>query len=125
MKNGMYLMLVICLLFVLSCVSTSVTKMSTNNYPATDPESITVYLDEKDIPGEYEKIALLHTKGNYQWTNESGMMKDAKKKAAKLGANGILLKEIKEPGGTSKVLNSLFHTSADRKSEVIAIRVKQ
>lgn len=125
MKKTMYLILMGCVFFVMSCVSTSVTRMSINKYPATDPESIVVYLDEKDIPGEYEKIALLHTKGNYQWTNESDMMKDAKKKAAKLGATGILLKEIKEPGGTSKVLNSVFGMSADRKSEIIAIRIKQ
>ena len=125
MKKTMYLILMGCVFFVMSCVSTSVTRMSINKYPATDPESIVVYLDEKDIPGEYEKIALLHTKGNYQWTNESDMMKDAKKKAAKLGATGILLEEIKEPGGTSKVLNSVFGMSADRKSEIIAIRIKQ
>ena len=83
-----------------------------------------LYLDPADIPGAYEKIAIMYASGDHLLTNESHMLRQARKKAAKIGANGILLQRLTEPGTGDKVARVILGTEADRKGEVIAIFVQ-
>lgn len=115
---------ILLLLLILSgCVTASVTKLSTDYYPPTLPEDVAIYLSEDEIPGEYDRIALIFTKGDYAATNESGQFKKAREKAAELGANGIIFNQMKEPKSGAKVANYVFGTPANRKSEMVAIFV--
>lgn len=121
MKSLKYLILVLPLLA--GCVSTNVTSLSSSQYPPVHPEEVTIYLDEEDIPGEYEKMALINARGDYSTTDERAMFKAVRKRAAKLGANGVLVRRVKEPGTGEKVAHHFLGIGADRQGEMILIRV--
>jgi len=58
------------------------------------------------------------------WTDEGTMWNSMKKKAAKLGANGVILDATSEPKAGTKVLAAaLFGMGAERKGKAIAIYV--
>lgn len=113
----------ICALLLTGCVSTSVTSLNNKPYPPLQPSQVVLYLDEADIPGEYEKVAILYSRADHNLTNENKMLKNARKKAAKIGANGLLLKRLKEPNTGDRVAQVLLGTQADRRGEMVAIYV--
>ncbi len=78
---------------------------------------------EDDIPGDYEKVAIITARGDYAATDEAKMFKKVREKAAKLGANGVLIESVREPSTEAKVANFLFSTTANRKGEMLAIYV--
>jgi hypothetical protein len=49
------------------------------------------------------------------------MANSQRKKAAKLGANGIILGDQKDPSTGAKLAQAFFGTSADRKGKSVAI----
>lgn len=106
------------------CVSTSVTPLSGQSYPSLQPDDVVIYLSEQDIPAEYDKIALIYARGDHAMTDEARMFKAVRKKAARLGANGVLLQEVREPSTGAKVANHLLGVGADRKGEMLAIYVR-
>lgn len=107
------------------CISTSVVPLNNKKYAPVHPDEVTVYLEEADIPGEFDKVAVLHSRGDYAWTDEARLFKNARKKAAKIGANGLLVRKLKEPNTGDKVAQVLVGTEAKRRSEMIAIYVKR
>jgi len=109
----------------IGCVTTSVAPLNNKAYAPIHPDEVTVFLEEDDIPGEYEKVALLYSRGDYAWTDEARMFKKARKKAAKIGANGLLVQRIKEPNTGDKVAHALIGTEAKRRGEMVAIYVKR
>ncbi len=110
--------------FLLSgCVTASVTKLTNTDYPKIRPEEVVIYLSEDDVPKVYDQVALIYTKGDYAATKETGQFKKARKRAAKLGANGIIFGEMTEPKSGAKVANFVFGTPANRKGQMMAIFV--
>ncbi|MCB0719719.1 MAG: hypothetical protein KDD65_14815 [Bacteroidetes bacterium] len=107
------------------CVTTSVAPLNNKTYAPINPSDVVVYLEEDDIPGDYEKVALLYSRGDYAWTDEARLFKKARKKAAKIGANGLLVQRIKEPNTGDKVAHALIGTEAKRRGEMVAIYVKR
>lgn len=105
------------------CVQTTATMLSSKNYPELTPEEVTIYLEESDIPAEFEKLALLNATGSTAHTNEQQMYEAMKKRAAKIGANGILFQPIDEPGQGAKIAGALLGTGTNRKAEMVAIYV--
>jgi len=114
---------IVFLIILTSCVHTQVTKLSNTTYPSVDPEEVVVYLTPNDIKDYYEKIGIIHAQGESSWTNEQQMIKAAKKKAASIGANGIILGEMNEPSAGAKVAGAIFGTGTTRRSHAIAIYV--
>jgi hypothetical protein len=49
------------------------------------------------------------------------MMKSQRKKAASVGATGIILGEIKEPSAATKVVGAVLGVGAERKGKALAI----
>jgi hypothetical protein len=112
------------LFFVYSCVTTSVTKLNeSKNYTPISPDSVVVYLTPKDILCDFDKVALIKTKSGYALKDKKSIKK-ARKKAAKLGANGILVNGIKDPSTGEKVANAFLFTGASKKGKMLAIYVK-
>jgi len=111
------------LLFILSgCVSTSVTKLDPNaNYPKVDQDNVSVYMTPKDIPCDFKKVAMINTKAGYGWKTEKSI-KAARKKAGEMGANGLVIDKIKDPGTGDKVANFFLGTGANKKGTYVAIR---
>ncbi|HKI96719.1 MAG TPA: hypothetical protein VJ992_15625 [Gemmatimonadales bacterium] len=108
-----------------ACVSTNAVQLApgAQKYPAVPADSVQVFLAASDIHVPYEKLALINASGASGWTDEEGMINAMRKKAGKLGANAIVLENIKEPSAGAKVAAALFGGQAERKGEVIAIRL--
>lgn len=107
-----------------ACVTTTATRLGQGPvHPAISPDSVAIYLKAADVPGKYEEVALINSKGDAEFTNEQQMYKSMRKKAAEVGANGIILDATSEPGTGAKVAQALFGTSANRKGKAIAIYV--
>ena len=51
------------------------------------------------------------------------MMKSMRKKAAEVGATGIIMGNIDEPGAGAKVVGAIFGTGTERKGKSVAIFV--
>jgi hypothetical protein len=73
--------------------------------PATDPAAVRIY---STPPAKYEEIALIQsdntgTSGFTQQGRVNSAMKRLRENAAKLGANGIILKGIEDGGGATMV----------------------
>jgi hypothetical protein len=118
--------LLLTVLLATACVSTNAVRLANaGTYPEVPPEQVQVFLTETDVKVEFEKIALINASGESNWTNEEGMIKAMQKKAGKLGANGIILGDIKEASAGAKVAAAVFGTGTQRKGQVVAIRLKE
>lgn len=115
---------VVCTAFILSgCVQTSATMLSPKTYPELTPEEVTIYLSEEDIPGTWEKVAIINATGSTGYTNQQQMYEAVRKRAAQIGANGVLFAEIEEPSAGAKVAGAFLGTGTSRNAEMIAIYV--
>ncbi len=63
--------LIVSCLLLAGCVTASVTRLTNEYYAPTLPADVVINLAEEDIPGEYDEIALIFTKGDYASTDES------------------------------------------------------
>lgn len=111
-------------LVMTGCISTSVTPLTGRSYPSLQPDDVVIYLHESDIPADYDKIALIYARGDYTMTDEARMFKAVRKKAAKLGANGVILQDVREPSTGAKVADHFLGVGADRRGELLAIYVR-
>ncbi len=98
----------------LSGCSTSTYVMVGKTHPPTNPEEVKVYYK---APKKYEEIALVKTDSDmsFRLTNQGKVdatIERAKKEAAKLGANGILIHELGQTGSTTTV-NGASYTSGN------------
>lgn len=107
-----------------ACVTTTATRLGQGQVrPAISPDSVVIYLKAADVPGRYEQVALLNSSGNVDYTNEQQMYSSMRKKAAELGANGVILDATNDPGTGAKIAQALFGVSANRKGKAVAIFV--
>jgi hypothetical protein len=71
----------------------------------TDPGAMLVYMSEKDVAGEFKKIALVYAEEGFYFGSPSvgRLIERMKEKAAAIGANGLILggveKELSVSGG--------------------------
>ncbi len=110
-------------LVLAGCVQTQATLLSNQKYPPIEPDDVVIYMSEDDIPGDYEKVAIIHAQGETDFTNESQMLKAMRKRAAKVGANGVLLPAIDEPSTGAKIAGAVLGVSTERRGETLAIYV--
>ena len=88
------------LAFLGGCATGSVTVTGTPR----DPIAVTDVHVYAEPPADYEVIALLESAPSSAWTDQGrqdGAVADLKEKAAKLGANGLLLTGASDSGGGS------------------------
>ncbi len=129
MSNGKSRVLHGAMLFALlilfsGCVHTRATVLDTTIRPRElCPDGVKIYLTKQDAPVDYIALALLQSSGNDTYTTGAGMINSQRKKAAKLGANGLILSEQKDPDGLTKIAGALFGTSTSRKGNAVAILV--
>lgn len=122
-RYATFLLAMTALLFLGACVSTQATMLSGSARPPITEDQVKIYRTADQIPGRYEEVALLTSAGDYSMTNEAEMFASMRKKAAALGANGVLLQQVVEPTTGAKVANAFLGTSANRKGESVAIFV--
>jgi hypothetical protein len=109
---------------VAACVSTNATVLDpTIKLARTCPDAVRLYTTPARVPSTYREVALLNSKGESNWSNEEQMMESMRKKAAELGANGIILDNIDEPSALTKVIGHVAKTGTQRKGKALAIYI--
>lgn len=84
------LLLALVALAIAACASGSVLVTGKTRAPIA-PEQVTIYLDP---PKEFEVIGLVNASSKGGWTEQGSLnyaIEELKRRAAKLGANGVLL----------------------------------
>jgi hypothetical protein len=111
-------------LFVAGCVAVNATQLGElTARPPLDPTTVVIYRTANQVPRRYDEVALLNATGSTGFTDEKGMLEAMKKRAAKIGANGVILDAISEPSAGAKVAAAIFGVSAERKGKALAIFV--
>ena len=118
--------LVVCLTSLAGCVKTTVTPFTgVASYGVVSPESVMVYRDPGLIPAPYKELGVVSAHGDFTTFGEADIVKALRVEAGKLGANGLLLAEIKSPRGAGKVAGVLFGGEhALRRGQALAIRIQ-
>ena len=125
----MKLRLKVFLLFILvimisGCsVSSKATMTTGHKRPPISPDEVKIYDSIEKVPGQYEEMALITSKGDYRHTDLANMYSSMRAEAAKIGANGLILGEIQEPRTRDMVLNAIFNTGSYRTGKATAIFV--
>jgi hypothetical protein len=116
------LVLVPIVLMLVGCVSTNAAVLNPSaSYQKICADGVQIFTTADRVPGDYQEVAMLHSKGESSWTDERQMLNSQRKKAAGLGANGIIVGATSEPKAGTKIIGSLLGTGAERKGAAIAI----
>lgn len=107
------------------CIQTQATMLNSEARSEVIPDQVQVYRTLDNLTCAYEEVAVVFAQGDVAFTNEAQMIRAAKKRAAKIGANGIVLSQIKEPNGFAQLAGSLIGLSPDRRGELLAIYVPE
>ena len=83
-----------------------------------------MFLTEADVKGEFDKVAIINAEGNYSFATDEKMVNAMKKKAAKLGANAIVIGEFKDPSTVEKIADAVVGVGGTKTGKVLAIRLK-
>jgi hypothetical protein len=109
---------------VVGCTQTNAALMDNSVHLArTCPDGVKLYSSPSQVGVAYQEVALLNSTGDTDFTTESGMITSMRKKAAEVGANGIIMGNINEPGTGAKVAAAVFGTTTERKGKAVAIFV--
>ena len=104
-----------------ACVSTKVELLvPPNKYPPVPAEEVRVFMAREEIAElgyEYEPVGMVFTSGHAYYTGQESMLRSTREKAGEIGANGLILGEIDEPG----FWEWLFGGN-ERRSQMMAIR---
>ena len=107
-----------------ACVHTNAAVLDPSvRYQRICPDAVVMYTSPEKVGKAYREVALLNSKGESSWTSEQGMMNSQRKKAAELGANGIILSGIDEPKAGTKIIGAVLGTGSERKGKALAIYV--
>lgn len=117
--------LVVGLVMLVGCVTTRSVQLG--EYQKRAPvtwKQVAVYRTPDSVPGRYEEIALLTAKGDSLFTGQAKMWKSLQKKAAKLGANAIILEATAEPKDGAKIASAvLLGFGPSRRGKAVAIYI--
>ncbi len=121
MKSIRWVVGAVVLLAACVSVNKSILDRSLIGTPVPKGE-VYVYLPGDTVP-EHRRIAILNAKGDVDVTDEGQMIDKLREEAGKLGANAIILGDTEEPSTGAKVAKAFLGTSADRRTQAIAIFV--
>jgi hypothetical protein len=87
------------------------------------PDSVRIYRTVDQVKGKYEELALLRSDGP-DGSKDSKMLASMRKKAGELGANGIILVSIDDPGLVTRIAAAVvLAAGAEKKARSVAIFV--
>ncbi|HET7459629.1 MAG TPA: hypothetical protein VFJ82_00215 [Longimicrobium sp.] len=104
-----------------ACVTANATLLGPRRAPVPE-DQVRVFLDDDEIPASCERLAIIDTRGDADVTTESQMVRAAKRRAGKLGANAIQLRGTREPGTGTRVAAAIGvpGITADRRGQMLA-----
>ena len=109
----------------LGCVATQATLLNPSpvKRAAVPADQVRIYRTPAQVVGRYEEVALLHAQGETEWTNEKTMIASMRRKAGQVGANGLILDSIREPGAVERIAGAVLKTGSTRRGQAVAIFV--
>lgn len=125
MKKDSGLLAVLSVVAILSgCVSVSAARLEAGPPRAAIlPDKVRIYRTAQQVGRPYAEVALLTAAGDYAMTDESQMYEAMRKKAATMGANGVILDAVSEPTTGQRVAQAFLGTPAQRKGKAVAIYI--
>jgi hypothetical protein len=109
---------------VVSCVHTKAALLDPSlKLDPICPEGVVIFTDSSKVGRPYREVALLASEGDNSTTSSTGMINSQRKKAAELGANGVILGNQKDASTSAQVFHALIGTSANRKGGALAIYI--
>jgi hypothetical protein len=107
------LLLTLVTLLVSGCTITDSASIVTGEArSATNPEAIKIY---RQAPAKYQEIGIIYSSAGHDFRSDSGILDSAvealKIEAARLGANGIILSNIKQRDGAQTVIGTATTTT--------------
>jgi hypothetical protein len=105
-----------------ACVSANATLLGPPQNRAPVPEQqVRVFLADDSLPAWCERFALINTSGDADMTDESQMVRAARRRAGRIGANAIQLRSTREPGTGARIASAIIPgVTANRKGEMLA-----
>lgn len=92
-----------------------------NRQPSCD-EAVIMYASRNEVPKDYYELAFISAEANSVYTSDGKVLSQIRKKAAEVGANGIIANPVKESSATVKVLGEAIGSqSATKKATALAI----
>ena len=86
-------------------------------------DAVKIFPDSASISQPWEAVAMLTSTGATGSTSVAGMMNSQRQKAAQVGANGVILGKVNEPGSGAKVVGAFLGTGTQRTGDAMAIWV--
>lgn len=103
------------------CVSARATLLNpTRSYAPVPEQEVRIFTTDQSLPEGCERVALIHAEGDAGTTNRPQMLNAARRRAGKVGANALLIREVREPATSTSVAAVVFGTPADRRGEMLA-----
>jgi len=88
----------------------------------TCDEAVTVYTSRSQVPHDYYELAFISAEANSIYTSDGRVLSQIRKKAAEVGANGIIANPVQESSATVKVIGEAIGAqSATKKATALAI----
>lgn len=95
-KNILFIFAFSLISLIISSCASGTALVTGVQRPATSPESVILYTEP---PVNYEVIGIVTASSDSGWTDQGSLeyaLKEIKKQAAKIGANGILLENVSQ-----------------------------
>lgn len=106
-------------------VDTTWVEPDAGERPATCAAAMRMYTAEGGVGRPYRTIAFLNASGESGWTSEEEMVLALRDLAAELGANGLILGAVREPGLGLKVVGEILGLGAYREGVAAAIDIPE
>ena len=117
-KNLIFRITTLIFLFtiIISCATSSII-MTGKARPAINPSVVTLYLDP---PQKFETIAIIEASSDIEFSRQTAqdrVMNELKSRAAKIGANGVLLTTTgsQNSGSTGFYSNGIYFSNSSEK----------
>lgn len=122
-RSGLALGMVAASITLAGCVSVNATRLDPSKEYAPVPErEVRIFLDDERVPTAYVNVALVYAEASTEWRDESDLMNRMRQIAAGLGANGLIVRGMEEPGTVERVAAAVFDSETNRRSKAVAIR---
>lgn len=107
-------------------VSTNATLIDpTSHLVKTCPAAVKLFTTPDRVQQPYREVALLSSSGQTSYSSESDMIKSMRDKAAKVGANGVILNSIDEPSAMAKLAGVAAQIAADATGQVAQVSAER
>jgi hypothetical protein len=83
------------------------------HFAKTCPAAVKLFTTPERVQQPYHEVALISSRGQTSYSSEGDMINSMREKAARVGANGIILNGIDEPSAMAKVTGEVAQVAVD------------